>query len=449
MVDIVVEPELPDAPEQFEEERSGWAGWRFAALVVFMFIVGALLASIRLPYLALRPGSTFETEEQVVVEGAETYPSPEGEVHFVTVNQARLNPFEWVLSTLKDSDEVFHEDELLRGRTLDEQREENATLMQSSQSASIMAALTELGYDVIEPAGAVVERVVTDGPSDGQLALNDLITAIDGETVLTVDEFYDMLSVAETSATLTLDVLTPGSPLRTVDVEVTDDTGAFLGVIRSETQGETGDGAVIEDVVVDGPVSDLLQPGDRIVRIEDEDVADFASLRGVLDNFRSGDEVTVEAIRGDDTLVSGLVVLGVRAFERIGVASAQTQFRETELPLTVEITTEDVGGPSAGLAFALTILDVLTEGELTGGANIVVTGTIGFDGSVGPIGGVHQKAYAAEAADADVFIVPAANVEEARAAVPDLRIEPVTSLDDALAIIDEFGGNALELPTLG
>ncbi|NNC79320.1 MAG: PDZ domain-containing protein [Acidimicrobiales bacterium] len=449
MVDIVVEPGLPDAAEQFDDERSSWPGWKFAVLVVVMFILGAVIASIRLPYLALRPGNTFETEIYIAVEGTEAFPSPDGEVYFVTVNQARLNPFEWVLSSLSDSDEVFHEDDLLRGRTFDEQREENATLMLSSQNTSIMAALSELGYDVIEPAGAVVEAVVPGGQTDGTLALNDLITAINDQPILTVDELYDTLVTAETDEMLVIAVQTPGGAPRDLTVTVSDDTSAFLGVIRSETQGESGNGAFIADVVEGGPVSALLQAEDRIVRVGDFDVLDFASLRSALDNYRSGDEVTVEAVRMDGTTAVGSVVLGVRAFERIGILSAQTQFHESELPISVDITTEDVGGPSAGLAFALTILDVLTEGELTGGANIVATGTINFDGTVGPIGGVHQKAFAAEDADAAVFIVPTANLAEAQAAVPDLRIEPVATLDDALEIIAEFGGNALELPELG
>ena len=71
------------------------------------------------------------------------------------------------------------------------------------------------------------------------------------------------------------------------------------------------------------------------------------------------------------------------------------------------------------------------------------------DGSVGAIGGVHQKAFAARDADAAVFLVPSANLDEARAAVDDLRIEPVDTLADALAIIGELGGNVDELPTDG
>ena len=140
----------------------------------------------------------------------------------------------------------------------------------------------------------------------------------------------------------------------------------------------------------------------------------------------------------------------MRALERAGVLAADTQFRDADLPFDVGFTTENVGGPSAGLAFSLTVLDVLTEGDLAGGANIVVTGSIDRNGNVGRVGGLHQKSFAALDDDADIFIVPEGNLEEAQAAVSEgLRIEGVSTLAEALELIAEFGGNAGELPTDG
>ena len=80
----------------------------------------------------------------------------------------------------------------------------------------------------------------------------------------------------------------------------------------------------------------------------------------------------------------------------------------------------------------------------------MVTGSIDRVGNVGRVGGLHQKSFAALDDGADVFIVPLGNLEEAQAAVPeDLRIEGVSTLEEALEIIAEFGGNAGELPTDG
>ena len=79
-----------------------------------------------------------------------------------------------------------------------------------------------------------------------------------------------------------------------------------------------------------------------------------------------------------------------------------------DFPLKIKIATGDVSGPSGGLAFALTIIDDLTPGNLTGGKKIAVTGTIEPDGTVGDVGGVAQKTVAARAAGARLMIVPRA-----------------------------------------
>lgn len=427
-------------------------GSKFLAISVFIGLVAGVASfMIRLPYLALEPGNTFETEEYVVVEGAEAYMSP-GEVSFVTVTQRRLTPMDWVISKLQSSDDIFHEDELLQGRTFDEQREENAQLMLSSQNSAIAAALAELGFETAEPAGVVLIDVVEGGPLDGVLARNDVITQIDGEPILTQEQLFDLLTDKPLDATVVLLAGRPGAEPQEISVPLTTDTAAFIGIMRDATSPAAESGAMVDGVIEGGAVDGLLVPGDRIVSLDGDMIDSFESLVAALAEMRSGDVVSLEAVRsenGTETVVSGTITLGMRTLERVGIANAATQLRDTELPFEVGFTTEDIGGPSAGLAFTLTVLDVLTDGDLTGGANIVVTGTIDRDGNVGPIGGVKQKAFAAKEAGADVFIVPAGNLEAAELAVGDLRIEPASTLDEALAIIAGFGGNAGSLPTNG
>jgi Lon-like protease len=116
----------------------------------------------------------------------------------------------------------------------------------------------------------------------------------------------------------------------------------------------------------------------------------------------------------------------------------------------VQIDTGDVGGPSAGLAFTLAILDDLTPGDLTGGHDIAATGTIASDGTVGPVGGTGQKAAAVRAKDAELFLVPRADYKDAVAhAGKDLEVVPVDDLDDALDALADLGGNVDELPPVG
>jgi len=102
-------------------------------------------------------------------------------------------------------------------------------------------------------------------------------------------------------------------------------------------------------------------------------------------------------------------------------------------PFTVKIGLKDVGGPSAGLMFALGIVDLLTPGDLTAGASVAGTGTIDPAGAVGPIGGIQQKLRGARDSGATVFLVPAANCDEARGAPPKgLRLVKVDTLSGAL-----------------
>ena len=115
-------------------------------------------------------------------------------------------------------------------------------------------------------------------------------------------------------------------------------------------------------------------------------------------------------------------------------------------PFEVDIESGSVGGPSAGLAFTLAVLDALTEGDLQGGQKIAVTGTISPTGAVGAIGGIMQKVAAVVAADTDIFIVPAAQGEDELARVreragDDVDIYPVATLDEALEILASLGGN--------
>lgn len=414
------------------------------------FVVGLALAVgavvIEIPYFSLEPGATFETEEFVSVDGTEAFTST-GEVSFVTVTQRRLTPITWLFSSLRSSDEILHEDLLLGDQTIDEQREENAFLMLTSQNNAIASALDHLGFETAAPAGVVIIDVVEGGALDGVFARNDVISEVNGVEITEVVQLFDVLSDPDlTSAEIV--AARPGTESRTVEVELTNETRGFLGVAGGEDPEGLG-GAYLSEIIDGGASDGLLLAGDRVVGFEGEPIGSFDDLVPALFDRRSGEVVVVEVQRGEE-LLEFEVSLGVRAFERAGIFSADTQFRDADLPFDVEFTTEDIGGPSAGLAFTLTVLDVLTEGDLTGGANIVVTGSIDRNGRVGPIGGVFQKSFAAIDDDADLFIVPSGNLDAARSAAGDeLRVEGVDTLEEALAIIDEFGGNAAELPTDG
>jgi PDZ domain-containing protein len=108
---------------------------------------------------------------------------------------------------------------------------------------------------------------------------------------------------------------------------------------------------------------------------------------------------------------------------------------ELRFPVDVEIDAGNIGGPSAGLAFALDIYDELGE-DIDRGRRIVVTGTLDLDGRVGPIGGIEQKTLGARLVDADVFLVPDLNAEAARrGAEDDVQVIPVSTFQEALSAL--------------
>ena len=103
-------------------------------------------------------------------------------------------------------------------------------------------------------------------------------------------------------------------------------------------------------------------------------------------------------------------------------------------------------GPSAGLAFSLSILDVITDGELTGGLRIATTGTIDRYGYVGPVGGVPQKTEAAIQSGIDLFLVPPDEyVSALEIAKERMDIRCVQTFTDAILVLSEYGGNGIDI----
>ncbi|HMJ79192.1 MAG TPA: S16 family serine protease, partial [Iamia sp.] len=134
----------------------------------------------------------------------------------------------------------------------------------------------------------------------------------------------------------------------------------------------------------------------------------------------------------------------------LGVVQVFTRDLSYELPFPVQIDTEDVGGPSAGLALTLGILDVLTPGSITGEHTVAVTGTIDPAGTVGEVGGVGQKAVAATREGAELLLVPEPEAALAeRFAGDDVRVVGVETLADALDALADLGGNADDLADAG
>ena len=214
-----------------------------------------------------------------------------------------------------------------------------------------------------------------------------------------------------------------------------------------------GKGAEIVQVVDDTPAAPILAVGDVVVGIDGAAVSVDADAVSRISSHKPGERARLSVIGKDGgpardievTLAEHPDVKG-RAFLGVSLTTKDVSF---EFPFDVDLKSEQIGGPSAGLAFTLAVIDALTEGELTGGTRVAATGTIELDGSVGEVGGVAQKTIAVKRSGATLFMVPSAEYERAkRFAGEDLDVERVDSLDDALRVLASVGGNGLALPKL-
>jgi PDZ domain-containing protein len=118
----------------------------------------------------------------------------------------------------------------------------------------------------------------------------------------------------------------------------------------------------------------------------------------------------------------------------IGVV-VQTADFDVEAPVDVTIDSREVGGPSAGLVYTLTIMDRLSAEDLTKGKRVAATGEMSLDGVVGAIGGIEQKVRSVEAVDADLFLVPDGNCDAATKKAEKVEIACVATIDDAVAAL--------------
>jgi PDZ domain-containing protein len=204
------------------------------------------------------------------------------------------------------------------------------------------------------------------------------------------------------------------------------------------------------EVVKGMPADGVIQPGETIVGIDGTPITTTAQLRDIFAAHAPGDTLSLELEGTDGTRHTSSVKLGENP-DKAGSAFLGVSLQDrVHLPFDVSVDSGRVIGPSAGLAFTLSIMDFLTPGELTGGQRVAVTGEIHPDGTIGPIGGVKEKVTTVRRAGIKVFLVPQDNYADAKAKAGDsIQVIPVSTLDDALKALAGLGGNALALGTPG
>jgi Lon-like protease len=199
-------------------------------------------------------------------------------------------------------------------------------------------------------------------------------------------------------------------------------------------------GVVVTETVPGAPADGRLEAGDRIVAVDERGVTSTEQVRKAITRHEVGERVAFRIERDRATKEVAVEVQAAEGQPRVGVV-LRDLFHD--LPVEVNIETENIGGPSAGLMFSLSIVDKLTSQDLTGGRRIAGTGAIELDGSVLPVGGVAEKLVAVDRQGVSIFLIPSGNCGDVRGRVPDgLRLVKVSSLQEALRFLRQPGATA-------
>jgi PDZ domain-containing protein len=193
-------------------------------------------------------------------------------------------------------------------------------------------------------------------------------------------------------------------------------------------------GVEVTQVVAGTPADGKLRAGDRILKADGRAVASTEEVRAAITGHESGERVAFRIDRDDSEKDVSVQVREADGQPRVGILLRDLF---PDLPVKVSIETENnIGGPSAGLMFTLSIIDKLTPEDLTGGRRIAGTGEIALDGGVLPVGGVAEKLVAVRRLGVTTFLIPAENCDSVRGRVPDgLRLVKVSTIADALRFL--------------
>ena len=320
---------------------------------------------------------------------------------------------------------------------------------------------------VVEKPGPVYNTL---GAADYEGEERDLITIPD-ETVYPTEGSLDLLTVSVlgnpenrlnwlTVAAAWLDPSEAVVPLESVFPanETTEDRDEANQVAMVNSQQDAIAAALtsldyeypselsVVSLADDAPAAGIIEPNDLIESVNGESVADIDALREALKASGTEQPATIGLNRDGNDLSVDVTPVDLNGAAVLGInVKSDYQF-----PFDVEIQLDKVGGPSAGMMFALGIIDKLTPGSIQGGEDVAGTGTINQAGTVGPIGGIRQKLFGAERAGAEWFLAPADNCDEVTGHVPDgLTVFAVKTLDDSLAALDAIrtGADTSALPT--
>lgn len=204
----------------------------------------------------------------------------------------------------------------------------------------------------------------------------------------------------------------------------------------------TYNGVYVLGTVEDMPAEDILEVGDLITKVDDTNIYQAKDLMTQIENMDEEKAVEVSFKREEKDYMEDISLAKFPEKDQVGIGIQLITNREVDVKPEVEFTSGKIGGPSAGLMFALTIYNQLTEEDLTSGLKIAGTGQLDYEGNVLPIGGIDKKVIAADKKDIEFLFAPSmethdiSNYDEAKQTAneidSDMEIIPVETFQDAL-----------------
>jgi len=377
-------------PEEGEDAPPWrWRGWHTVLAVLAVIVVAAVVASlVNIPYYAITPGQATSVEALIGLPKSRVHVH-RGQFLLVDVELTPLKAIEWPYFALDPNAQIVGSSEILGPADPAQYQIEGELDMSNAQQAATVVALGRLGYKVaVHDDGSLVYALLPSSPAAQSLSVGEVIVGVGGKPVLNYSALGPALARYRPGDTVSMRVLSwPSRRPMTVSIRVS----------AWRVKGRGRNATYICPVYGSDTRYPLYRP------------------RG--------------APRGG----AGETCIGV---------SIEPNYRVGKLPFRIDLSSEGIIGPSAGLAFTLGLIERLDPYDLSGGHKIAATGTMNIYGDVGPVGGVAEKTVAVRDAGAKVFFVPPAEYKVALAhAGNSLKVYPVSTVAQAIHIlVTRYGG---------
>jgi PDZ domain-containing protein len=370
---------------------TGWKRWYWALVVLAVLILAAGIASlISIPYYAITPGTAQSVERLIGIPSRDSHPHG-GQVLLVDVELTPLRAIEWPWFELDPNAQIVSSQSLLGPVNAAQYQIQGQLDMSNAQQAATVVALRRLGHHVsVRNSGALVYSLFPGSPAARALAVGDVVVGIEGHAVTDEAQVAKWLRRAHPGQRIALTVRTyPSRKTQHVSVQPSE----------WRVQGKGNNATLVCPIWG----TDTRLPLYR--------------AKGSASGAPSGPTKCVGVELEQDYVVG-------------------------KLPFRVDLSSEGIIGPSAGLAFTLGLMERLDPYDLTGGHKVAATGTMDIYGDVGDVGGVAQKTVAVRNSGASVFFVPPQEYKVALAhAGNSLKVYAVSSVDQAIHIlVTKYGG---------